>query len=138
MDKYIGFKRDETSYFNMGRSFSHDKMRICPICGKNWPKWRWKEEFQFLKEQYGFFGRMYHFLCPECETILKVREGDVTGYAFSKSTLEGMLKKAKGKDNHTVYVFVEQIGEQFRTEETAALEGKEFALPELHKILKND
>ncbi|MBR6501553.1 MAG: hypothetical protein IKT25_08605, partial [Firmicutes bacterium] len=74
-----------------------------------------------MKDQYGLFGRLYHFLCPDCGSVLKVREGDVTGYAFSKSTFEGMMKKSKGKDNHTVYVIVEKIGAGLRTEENAAL-----------------
>ncbi len=129
--KYAGYKRDEASYFNMARGFSDDKLRTCPFCGNTWVKWRWKEEFQILQEQYAFFGRMYHFLCPECESILKIREGDVTGYACTKSTLEGMLKKSKGKELSSVYVIVEKVGDCLKNEQTAALEGKEFSLQEL-------
>ena len=132
------YKRDEVSYFNMAKSFSHDKLRVCPCCGKDWPKWMWKEEFQSMKDQYGLFGRLYHFLCPDCGSVLKVREGDVTGYAFSKSTFEGMMKKSKGKDNHTVYVIVEKIGAGLRTEENAALEGKDLSISELMEFLKKD
>ena len=138
MKEYIGYKRDEASYFNIARSFTADKLRTCPVCGKSWPKWLWKEEFQFMQEQYGIFGRMYHFLCPDCESILQIREGDVSGYACSKSTFEGMLKKAKGKDNLTVYVVVEKIGDAVKTEENAAWEGKEFPLPEMLKKLSDD
>ena len=133
-----GYQRDEKSYFNMALSFSNDKLRTCPVCGKTWPKWMWKEEFQLMKEQYGFFGRMYHFLCPACESILKVREGDVTGYACTKSTFEGMMKKSKGKDNQTIYVMVEKVGDAVKTEETAEWEGKEFALPEMLQKFKED
>ena len=138
MKEYIGYKREDKSYFNMGMSFSRDKLNVCPICGKSWPKWLWKEEFQLLKEQYGVFGRMYHFLCPDCESILKVREGDVTGYACSKSTFEGMMKKSKGKDNLTIYVIVEKIGDGIKNEENASWEGREFPLPELRNHVKKD
>ena len=136
--KYIGYKRDEASYFNAARSFTVDKLRMCPICGKSYPKWLWKEEFQLMKEQYGVFGRMYHFLCPDCESILKIREGDVSGYACSKSTFEGMMKRGKGKDNLTIYVIIEKIGEGVRSEQNADWEGKEFPLPELLNKLKKD
>lgn len=132
-----GYQRDNKSFFSMALSFSNDKLRTCPVCGKAWPKWLWKEEFQFMKEQYGIFGRMYHFLCPDCGSILKVREGDVSGYACTKSTFDGMMKKNKGKDNLTIYIIVEKIGDSVKNEENADWEGKEFPLPELLSKLKN-
>jgi hypothetical protein len=49
-----------------------------------------------------------------------------------------MLKKAKGKDNLTVYVVVEKIGDAVKTEENAAWEGKEFPLPEMLEKLSDD
>jgi len=125
------FVRDESKYCNIPRDFADYKMRRCPICGEIRPKWLMKDEWKLLGQVYGFFGRIFSFKCPECGSILKVREGDVSGYAFSKSTLEGLVKKQRGKDLLTVYVFVEKIGDGVRNEENAALEKREFPLPEL-------
>ena len=62
----------------------------------------------------------------------------MSGYACSKSTFEGMMKRGKGKDNLTIYVIIEKIGEGVRSEQNADWEGKEFPLPELLNKLKKD
>ena len=49
-----------------------------------------------------------------------------------------MMKKAKGKENLTVYVIVEKIGDAVKNEENAVWEGKEFPLPEMLKKLSDD
>lgn len=125
------FIRDEKRYCDISGSFAERNLPKCPFCGAEQPKWLWKTEWQLGGQQYGLIGRMYWFKCPECKSILKVREGDVTGYAFSKATFEGMVKKQQKKALRTVYVMVEKIGDCVKNEENQKLSGMELPLPEL-------
>lgn len=119
-----GFERNENTLYSVPLRFADLKMKRCPLCGTRQPKWLVKEEWKIL-------GKIYHFMCPECRSILKVSQDDVTGMSFTTATMSGQLKKYKGKDNKKIYVTVEKIGLQARTPENVRLEGVEASLEEL-------
>lgn len=119
-----GFERNENTLYSIPLRFAELKMKRCPLCGAEKPEWLVKEEWKIL-------GKIYHFMCPQCRSVLKVSQNDVTGLSFTTATMAGQLKKYKGKDNKKVYVTVEKIGLQARTPENLRLEGAEASLEEL-------
>ena len=119
-----GFERNENTMYSVPLRFADLKMKRCPICGEEKPLWLVKEEWKVL-------GKLYHFKCPRCGSVLQVSQDDVTGLSYTTTTLSGMMKKHKGKDLKKIYVTVEKVGLSVRTPENAALEGEEEALEDL-------
>lgn len=122
-----GFERNENTLYSVPLRFAEVKLRSCPLCGQEQPKWLVKEEWKLL-------GKQYHFMCPQCGSILRVSQDDVTGFSFTTATLSGQLKKYKGKDNKKIYITVEKIGLQVRTPENAGIEGAEVPIEELQEV----
>ena len=122
-----GFERNENTMYSVPLRFADLKLKRCPLCGEEKPKWLVKEEWKLLTKD-------YHFLCPQCGSILKVSQDDVTGLSFTTITLVGKLKKYRGKDLRRIYVTVEKVALSVRTPERAALEGAELTVEELMEI----
>lgn len=126
-----GFERKENALYSIPMRFAELKMKRCPICGEAEPKWLVKEDWKVL-------GKIYHFMCPQCRSVLRVSQNDVTGMSFTTATMAGQLKKYKGKDNKKIYATVEKIGPQARTPENVQLEGMEASLEELWQAFDRD
>lgn len=123
-----GFERNEDTLYSVPLRFAEVKLKKCPLCGEEKPRWLVKEEWKLL-------GKLYHFMCPQCGSILRISQDDVTGFSFTTATLSGKRKKHKGKDSRKIYVTVEKIGLQARTAENIRLEGAEASLEELFGVL---
>ena len=122
-----GFVRDEKTMYSIPLRFAEQNLTHCPFCHAQEPRWLVKEAWKFL-------GRDYYFLCPECESILKVSQEDVTGLSFTTVSMAGKWKKYKGKDNRTIYVTVDTIGFSARTQEDVIYQGADIPLGELMKL----
>ena len=126
-----GFERNENTMYSVPLSFADRQLKHCPLCGADAPKWLVKDEWKLM-------GRLYHFLCPECESILMVSQDDVTGLSFTTHSAAGKFKRYKGKDNRTIYVKVESIGFKARTAENVIYEGADIPLQNLMELGKKD
>lgn len=119
-----GFERNENTMYSVPLRFADLKLKQCPVCGAEKPAWLVKEEWKVL-------GKLYHFKCPRCGSILQISQDDVTGLSYTTTTLAGMRKKRRGRELRRIYATVEKVGLSVRTPETAALEGAEETLEDL-------
>lgn len=124
-----GYVRDENTMYSVPLRFADTKLTHCPFCGAEAPKWLVKNEWKLL-------GRIYHYLCPHCESVLQVTQDDVTGLSFTSASFSGKMKQRQGKQGRTIYVKVETIGYSARTHENVIYEGADIPLEELMKLGK--
>ena len=47
-----GFERNENTLYSVPLRFAEVKLRSCPLCGQEQPKWLVKEEWKLLGKQY--------------------------------------------------------------------------------------
>lgn len=118
------FKREDQTMYSIPQRFAEQHFKRCPFCRMEEPGWLVKEEWKLM-------GKNYYFKCPNCNSILKVAQDDVTGLSFTTASFSGKRKKSKGKDNRQIYVTVEKIDLRVKTQQNALLEGAEFSLDEL-------
>lgn len=124
------FKRKESIY-DIPRVFADEKIKRCAFC-KTWePKW-------LVREEWKLSGRNYYFKCPQCESILRTSEADVTGLSFTTKTFQGQWKKYKGKDLRRIYFTIEKIGLSVKTPENMIYEGAEVTLSQLAAISRGE
>jgi hypothetical protein len=121
------FKRDDKTMYSIPLRFAEQELKSCPFCHKEAPLWLTREEWKLT-------GKNYDFMCPECESVLRVDQADVTGLSFTTKSFSGQWKKHKGKENRGIYVQVKKIGVHARTMENVPLEGAEVLLPELFAL----
>lgn len=125
------FKRETDTMYSIPQRFADTKLIRCPFCGTEKPLWE-------SREQWRLTGKDYFFRCPDCGSILKVGQEDVTGMSFTTTSFAGRQKKRAGKENGTVYIRVEKIGLAVKTQKNALLLGEEFPLEELMALKKEE
>ena len=118
------FRQNTDSMYDIPKRFADEIFEHCPFCGVQSPDWLVKEVWRLL-------DRDYYFKCPVCESVMKAAQSDVTGLSFTTASIAGLLKKQKAKDNRTVYIKVEQVGNAVENREVRELSGKELPLPTL-------
>lgn len=118
------FKREKDAMYSIPQRFADTKLVRCPFCKSEKPLWE-------SREQWRLTGKDYFFRCPECGSILKVGQEDVTGISFTTASFAGRQKKRAGKDSRTIYIRVEKIGLEVKTQKNALLLGEEIPLEQL-------
>lgn len=121
----MAFKRMEGFTGSAPQGFIDRNIKICPLCGTNFPHWSIDQKMQMKLE-----GNLYLFKCEQCGCIISSPVPDVTGFNNTVLTTTGLLKKLSGKKNGVIYMKVQDAGNSGMTE----CVGKEYTLQEMNQM----
>lgn len=121
----MAFKRMEGFAGSVPQGFIDRNIKICPLCGTNFPHWSIDQKMQMKLE-----GNLYLFKCEQCGCIISSPVPDVTGFNNTVLTTTGLLKKLSGKKNGVIYMKVQDAGNSGMTE----CVGKEYTLQEMNQM----
>lgn len=121
----MAFKRMEGFAGGIPQGFIDRSLRVCPLCGTDYPHWSIDQKMQMKLE-----GNLYLFKCEQCGCIISAPVPDVTGFNNTVLTTTGLLKRLSGKKNGVIYMKVQDAGNSAMTD----CVGKEFTLQELNQM----
>ena len=121
----MAFKRMEGFAGSVPQGFIDRNVKICPLCGTDFPHWSIDQKMQMKLE-----GNLYLFQREQCGCILSSPVPDVTGFNNTMLTTTGLLKKLSGKKNGVIYMKVQDAGRSGMEE----CVGREYTLQEINQM----
>ena len=121
----MAFKRMEGFAGSVPQGFIDRNVKICPLCGTDFPHWSIDQKMQMKLE-----GNLYLFQCEQSGCILSSPVPDVTGFNNTMLTTTGLLKKLSGKKNGVIYMKVQDAGRSGMEE----CVGREYTLQEINQM----
>lgn len=121
----MSFKRMEGFTGSVPQGFIDRNVKICPLCGTDFPHWSLSQKMQMKLE-----GNLYLFKCEQCGCIISSPVADVTGYNNTVITTTGLLKRMSGKKNGVIYMKIQDAGASGANH----LVGKEFTIQEINQM----
>lgn len=105
------FRRCDGFVGSVPQGFVNANVPKCPLCGSGNPYWTLRDKIEFKATR-------IQFKCKDCGGILSATADDFSGRtkstAYAAFTTAGainaLLKKHDGKDVHTVYMRVDDLG----------------------------